>query len=151
MEKFVDGRGVALADYRLHLPRRVADWPVPERVRQWTFGFDCRWRWGNCFVCGESSRRASLEVHHLFAGRHGKSDELCAAVMLCGPHHREYGPQSDLNVGLLLWRHWMIDCETTDWVRCAVLRRRHLPDLVVDMDMHARWHSAVYGRPPLPV
>ncbi len=147
VDAFVDGRGVPFARYRELLPNLARNFPPANRVRDRDFGRRMYYDWQWCQVCGALGRRgAILEIHHMFAGRHGKSDELCAVIMCCRECHERYGPQSEANVGLLLFRKWATDAVHTDWVRSAILRRRFLPDLAVDWEGHRRYMRRI-GEP----
>lgn len=140
MRRYEDGKRVTFAEYRDLLPSRAADFPNPNRVDDSVFLSEYRCLWDHCQVCGAGvSQHSILEVHHLFAGRKGRSDEPCGVMMVCRDCHDEYGPQSSYNVGLLLWRKWKTDHQSTDWVRSALLHARFLPDLVEDKGLDIQY------------
>lgn len=131
-ERYADCHGITFDSYRYHLPSKVSDWQAVVRVddpqvcqdmHAWS---SCCW---NCRAADGYERR--LEAHHLCAGRHGRSDEYCAIVMLCRECHGNVNTPV-LPFGRLLALKHKFDRPHTDWIRTALLARRFLPPLILD-------------------
>lgn len=94
-----------------------------------------------CQVCGVMYYRVAfpgLAVHHIIHGCHGRSDEPCNYLLVCGVCHGQIHDGQfhddrtgerlpDLSLGHVLW----VKAETTEWLpdRLSALYGRRLPDL----------------------
>ena len=97
--------------------------------------------WDHCQVCQETYNSLSvvLECHHIIGGTKGRSDELTNLICLCRSCHQRLGPHSEENLGTILFWKWATDRGTLSWVRLAILHRRFLPDLQMNLGAYQRY------------
>jgi hypothetical protein len=92
---------------------------------------------GECWSCGWpacanfSTELRTIELHHVFAGTVGRSDEFTNCAMLCSDCHRKVNTP-ELPTGRILYLCWKFNRQHLSWVRMALLARHHLPDLITD-------------------
>lgn len=135
-EAWIDGQGVAFADYRKHVPERASDFPRIKLVRLPNAraayihllgpGWDAR-----CQMCGRELGRWGIraELHHIMGGA-GRSDVPTNWTMLCDGGtgcHAMVKPQKSM-LRIVLAAKCLTDREHTDWVELARLYGSHLPE-----------------------
>lgn len=131
-ERFVDGHGVCFDEYRLWLPDKVSDWPQVTRVDDPQVPRDYHEWWCTCWNCEEPPAYTKpVDFHHLTGGTKGRSDEYCNGCMLCRECH-DLANTNELPFARLLYLKWKFDRQHVSWVRLALLRGSHLPDLITD-------------------
>jgi hypothetical protein len=129
-ERYADSHGICFDEYRLWLPERVSDWPSVRRVTNPSVCQMFHRLYPTCWNCAGT---LDVQAHHGCAGYlRGRSDELTLLWALCGDFgngcHGKVATPS-LSHGRLLMLKWKHDREHLDWVRVALVWRRHLPDL----------------------
>lgn len=131
---YEDRHGIAFAAYRHHLPGPVSAWEQVRRVRDPYVIAAIHYQWQRCQVCGaDRHERVKLEAHHIIGGTKGRSDERTNLIMLCAGGAKtchERVNTAELPLATILWALWRTNRLAVDWVRLALLRRRHLPDLL---------------------
>lgn len=153
MSTFIDGQGISFAEYRDHLPKRAADFPPPERVKDPDALRQVHFVWDHCQVCGRGKADGvRLEAHHITAGTKGRSDERCNLICLCAGgtdtcHENVKTPA--LPQAAILWAKWRTDRFGTDWVRLAVLSRHHLPDPAPARELAETYNRRRLRYPPI--
>ena len=138
--RFVDGRGVAFAEYRDLLPASVHDFPKIQVVKHRRLLKELHAEWQECAVCrwtagswNAAACMESLQIHHIAHGALGRSDERTNLLALCsrgpdaGCHAEAHGGR--LSLGRLLFCKWATDRHGVSWVRLSVLLGRFLPEL----------------------
>jgi 5-methylcytosine-specific restriction endonuclease McrA len=71
-----------------------------------------------------------LQLHHIFGGTPGRSDERTNIITLCWKCHHVKLNTPSLQLGHILFCKWRSDQEHTSWTRLAILGRRFLPELI---------------------
>lgn len=137
-ELYRDCHGVAFSDV-LYLIGDRDRWPKIRRVKNPAVCAFMHDQWFYCWNCGGTDK---VEAHHEFAGSRGKSDELCAMIMLCRECHGDVHT-TKLPLGRLLWLKWSFDPMHTDWIRCTLLRGSFLPDLLQRVEDES-WRQAMW-------
>jgi 5-methylcytosine-specific restriction endonuclease McrA len=133
-ERYADSKGIPFDEYRVWLPERVSEWPQVRRVDDYEVCKRMHDQWQMCWNCCRIdfiTIRGVVQAHHIAAGTKGRSDELTNIAMLCGDCHANANTDA-LPLGRILFLKWKHDRQYTDWVRLALLARRHLPDLITD-------------------
>lgn len=130
-ERYRDCHGIAFDEYRMCLPDDVREWPQIKRVQDWEVEKKMHQWFGSCWNCGDGSFHLPLECHHIIGGTKGRSDELCNIAMLGQSCHANANTNK-LPMGRVLFLKWEWDRLHTDWVRIALLHRKHLPDLITE-------------------
>lgn len=137
MVAFADKNGIDFADHRKHLPASVHDFEPANVIKDKFALQDFASRWDFCWLCGRPAKdgqRLGLAIHHIEAGRKGRSDELTNLASLCEFPYRDTCHAkvkgAEFPQGSMLWLKWHHDPFETDWVRLAILRRSFLPDLI---------------------
>jgi 5-methylcytosine-specific restriction endonuclease McrA len=128
-EGYADSHGIMFHEYRLWLPELASDWPSVRRVDS-PHVLGCISRL-ECWACRYISFTNPCDLHHLVGGTKGRSDERCNLMPLCRECHDKANTK-ELPLGRLMWLLWVHDRWGTDWVRLALLKRSHLPDLITD-------------------
>lgn len=134
-ERYADCHGIPFDEYRLWLPEKVSDWLQVQRVDDGCVCFAMHLDYQYCWACeainGGVTDFNPIEAHHIVGGTKGRSDEFCNVAMLCRYCHKIANTDS-LPFGRILFLKWKHDRQHCDWVRLALLRRQHLPDLITD-------------------
>lgn len=129
-QDWIDGRGIAFADYRKRLPKRTADFPKAGIIRDGDLLRSYRSRFTHCQLCGIPLRKWDVkpELHHIVGGV-GRSDEAANLILLCdgfdGCHSKVQGAPDMLPI--VLAAKCLTDRDNADWLRLAVLAGKFLP------------------------
>lgn len=131
-EQWADCHGIPFDEYRLWLPEKCSDWRQVVRVKNDSVErLMHEWHWTCWNLDAWHPAYSKVEAHHIAAGTKGRADEFTNIAMFCAECHSNVNTDR-LPMGRVLYLKWKHDRAHVDWVRLALLHRKHLPDLITN-------------------
>ena len=128
MDLMVDAHGVDLSQVREFITAPTRLWPKIVVVKNpdvlSSFRSDL-WLPFECWLC---EQQPYSDVHHIFGGTKGRSDEFCNLFRICRECHEKAQSSRSL-LPLVLAKKAKCDRMHTDWIRMTYLHRSFLPEI----------------------